>query len=158
MLQDTDPSLVIKYLHTVADKLTTFDETLQCTIAESIRHFKTKRLSEKVIEKSMLFSFDTLSPLLISAFFQSFLIDCLKRLLLSTHESVRYEAAGAIISLGPESVASAKLAISCYVELLKNGIDNSTKLILLSQIEHTLQINPGALSDSLMDVLSAEDK
>lgn len=48
MLLDISPELAIKYIHSISDRFASLDETLQCTIAESLKRFKDKRFPEKV--------------------------------------------------------------------------------------------------------------
>lgn len=50
MLLETDPSLAVAYLSTVADEILLFEEPLQCAVAECARHLSDNRITDEVVK------------------------------------------------------------------------------------------------------------
>ena len=81
-------------------------------------------------------------------------IRCIYNLLNSNSPSVRYEAAGTLITLSTAPTA-VKAAASCYIDLIVKESDNNVKLIVLDRLI-AMKESPShekILQDLVMDIL-----
>ncbi|EDQ86533.1 uncharacterized protein MONBRDRAFT_38413 [Monosiga brevicollis MX1] len=131
MLITADQSRALEYLSSCIDSVQTFNEILQLVIVE---------LVHKVCRTE---------PRQRSRF-----IRCIYNLLNSESAAVRYDAAGALLTLSsaPTAVTAAAKA---YIELIVKEADNNVKLIVLDRLIalKSTPSNERVLQDMIMDIL-----
>ncbi|GFY22377.1 coatomer subunit beta [Trichonephila clavipes] len=131
MLIHVDQERALNYLSSCIDQVHTFGDILQLVIVELIYKVCHSNPSER-----------------------SRFIRCIYNLLNSSSPSVRYEAAGTLVTLSSAPTAI-KAAASCYIELIVKESDNNVKLIVLDRLI-ALKDTPAherVLQDLVMDIL-----
>ncbi|XP_071042974.1 LOW QUALITY PROTEIN: coatomer subunit beta-like [Parasteatoda tepidariorum] len=131
MLIHVDQERALNYLGSCIDQVHTFGDILQLVIVELIYKVCHGNPSER-----------------------SRFIRCIYNLLNSSSPSVRYEAAGTLVTLSSAPTAI-KAAASCYIELIVKESDNNVKLIVLDRLI-ALKDTPAherVLQDLVMDIL-----
>jgi coatomer subunit beta len=81
-------------------------------------------------------------------------IRCIYNLLNSSSASVRYEAAGTLVTLSSAPTA-VKAAVSAYIDLIVKESDNNVKLIVLDRLIAMKEVSSHEkiLQESVMDIL-----
>ena len=110
MLIHADQDRALTYLSSCIDQVQNFGDILQLVIVELIYKVCLANPNER-----------------------SRFIRCIYNLLNSTSPSVRYEAAGTLITLSTVPTA-VKAAASCYIDLIVKESDNNVKLIVLDRL------------------------
>jgi len=110
MLIHTDQQRALTYLQSCIDEISTFGDILQLVIVELIY----KVCQAKPTERAKF-------------------IRTVYNLLGSSSASVRYEAAGTLVTLSSTPTA-VKAAAKCYVELIVHESDNNVKLVVLDKL------------------------
>uniref|UniRef100_A0A0N5A7T3 Coatomer subunit beta n=1 Tax=Syphacia muris TaxID=451379 RepID=A0A0N5A7T3_9BILA len=131
MLLHVDQNRALQYLSDVIDQVTSFGDILQLIIVELIYKVCHANPSER-----------------------SRFIRCVYNLLQSTSSSVRYEAAGTLVTLSSAPTAI-KAAATAYIDLIVKESDNNVKLIVLNRLID-LKSSPASekvMRDLVMDVL-----
>ena len=131
MLIHADQERALSYLSTCIDQVHTFGDILQLVIVELIYRVCHQNPSER-----------------------SRFIRCIYNLLNSNSASVRYEAAGTLVTLSNAPTA-VKAAASAYIELIVKESDNNVKLIVLDRLV-AMKDSPAyekILAELVMDVL-----
>ncbi|GIY34863.1 hypothetical protein CDAR_382581 [Caerostris darwini] len=131
MLIHVDQERALNYLSSCIDQVHSFGDILQLVIVELIYKVCHGNPSER-----------------------SRFIRCIYNLLNSSSPSVRYEAAGTLVTLSSAPTAI-KAAASCYIELIVKESDNNVKLIVLDRLI-ALKDTPAherVLQDLVMDIL-----
>jgi len=131
MLIHADQDRALSYLSTCIDQVHTFGDILQLVIVELIYRVCHQNPSER-----------------------SRFIRCIYNLLNSSSASVRYEAAGTLVTLSNAPTA-VKAAASAYIELIVKESDNNVKLIVLDRLV-AMKDSPAyekILQETVMDVL-----
>jgi len=131
MLIHADQDRALTYLSSCIEQVQNFGDILQLVIVELIYKVCLANPNER-----------------------SRFIRCIYNLLNSTSPSVRYEAAGTLITLSTAPTA-VKAAASCYIDLIVKESDNNVKLIVLDRLI-AMKGSPAhekILQESVMDVL-----
>ncbi|UYV80449.1 COPB1 [Cordylochernes scorpioides] len=131
MLVHVDQERALAYLSSCIDQVHSFGDILQLVIVELIYKVCHANPSER-----------------------SRFIRCIYNLLNSSSPSVRYEAAGTLVTLSTAPTAI-KAAASCYIDLIVKESDNNVKLIVLDRLI-ALKASPSTkrvLQELAMDVL-----
>jgi len=131
MLIHADQERALSYLSTCIDQVHTFGDILQLVIVELIYRVCHQNPSER-----------------------SRFIRCIYNLLNSNSASVRYEAAGTLVTLSNAPTA-VKAAASAYIELIVKESDNNVKLIVLDRLV-AMKDSPAyekILAELVMDIL-----
>jgi len=131
MLIHADQERALSYLSTCIDQVHTFGDILQLVIVELIYRVCHQNPSER-----------------------SRFIRCIYNLLNSNSASVRYEAAGTLVTLSNAPTA-VKAAASAYIELIVKESDNNVKLIVLDRLI-AMKESPAhekILAELVMDIL-----
>nr|XP_006812914.1 PREDICTED: LOW QUALITY PROTEIN: coatomer subunit beta-like [Saccoglossus kowalevskii] len=131
MLIHADQERALDYLSTCIDQVHTFNDILQLVIVELIY----KVCHANPAERARF-------------------IRCIYNLLNSSSPSVRYEAAGTLVTLSSAPTA-VKAAASSYIELILKESDNNVKLIVLDRLI-SLKEAPAherVLQELVMDIL-----
>lgn len=131
MLLHADQSRALSYLAACLDQVPSFGDILQLVIVELIYKVCLANPSERAR-----------------------FIRCIYSLLNSPSASVRYEAAGTLVTLSSAPTAI-KAAASCYIELVVKESDNNVKLIVLDRLIALKDspVHERVLQDLVMDVL-----
>jgi len=131
MLIHADQDRALSYLSTCIDQVHTFGDILQLVIVELIYRVCHQNPSER-----------------------SRFIRCIYNLLNSNSASVRYEAAGTLVTLSNAPTA-VKAAASAYIELIVKESDNNVKLIVLDRLIAMKEspTHEKILAELVMDVL-----
>lgn len=131
MLIHVDQERALNFLSSCIDQVHTFGDILQLVIVELIY----KVCHANPAERSRF-------------------IRCIYNLLNSSSPSVRYEAAGTLVTLSSAPTAI-KAAASCYIELIVKESDNNVKLIVLDRLIALKEIpaHERVLQDLVMDIL-----
>ncbi|CAD8125535.1 unnamed protein product [Paramecium sonneborni] len=69
----------------------------------------------------------------------------------SKSASVQYECANTLFAVSP-SLASLKIAVQIYMQLINTQTDNNIKLVILDRLEAVNQLNPRVLEDRTQDL------
>ncbi|GFU27131.1 coatomer subunit beta [Trichonephila clavipes] len=128
---DFSQERALNYLSSCIDQVHTFGDILQLVIVELIYKVCHSNPSER-----------------------SRFIRCIYNLLNSSSPSVRYEAAGTLVTLSSAQLLS-RLQQVCYIELIVKESDNNVKLIVLDRLI-ALKDTPAherVLQDLVMDIL-----
>jgi len=131
MLIHADQERALSYLSTCIDQVQNFGDILQLVIVELIYRVCHQNPSER-----------------------SRFIRCIYNLLNSNSASVRYEAAGTLVTLSNAPTA-VKAAASAYIELIVKESDNNVKLIVLDRLV-AMKDSPAyekILAELVMDIL-----
>lgn len=131
MLIHADQERALDYLSAYIDQVHSFNEILQLVIVELIYKVCIANPQERAR-----------------------FIKCIYNLLNSSSNSVRYEAAGTLVTLSSAPTA-VKAAASTYIELILKESDNNVKLIVLDKLIK-LKENPAhekVLQELVMDIL-----
>ena len=131
MLLNVNQNTAFNYLISVLDQVSAFNDSLQLIIVESVY----KICLENPTERPRF-------------------LRCIYSLLNSNNPSVRYEAAGTLVTLSNAPTAI-KASISCYIDLALKESDNNVKLIVLHQLS-ALKLNllhEKVLQELVMDIL-----
>ena len=131
MLIHADQERALSYLSTCIDQVHTFGDILQLVIVELIYRVCHQNPSER-----------------------SRFIRCIYNLLNSNSASVRYEAAGTLVTLSNAPTA-VKAAAAAYIELIVKESDNNVKLIVLDRLV-AMKDSPAyekILAELVMDIL-----
>lgn len=131
MLIHADQDRALSYLSTCMDQVANFGDILQLVIVELIYRVCHQNPSER-----------------------SKFIRCIYNLLNSNSASVRYEAAGTLITLSSAPTA-VKAAVSAYIDLIVKESDNNVKLIVLDRLIAMKDVpsHEKVLQESVMDIL-----
>jgi len=131
MLIHADQDRALSYLSTCMDQVQNFGDILQLVIVELIYRVCHTNPSER-----------------------SRFIRCIYNLLNSNSASVRYEAAGTLVTLSSAPTA-VKAAVSAYIDLIVKESDNNVKLIVLDRLIAMKDVpsHEKVLQDSVMDIL-----
>lgn len=139
MLIHTDQQRALAFLSSCIDEIATFGDILQLVIVELIY----KVCQAKPTERAKF-------------------IRTVYNLLSSSSASVRYEAAGTLVTLSSTPTA-VKAAAKCYVELIVHESDNNVKLVVLDKLiklqsdhKHDLALQQ-ELSMDVLRILGATD-
>eukprot|EP01134_Creolimax_fragrantissima_P005786 CFRG5786T1 len=131
MLVYADKEKALEYLSTCIDQVPSFGDILQLVVIELV--YKVCRSNPGERAK---------------------FIRCIYMLLNSGSASVRYEAAGVLLTLSTAPTA-AKAAVSCFIDLVVKESDNNVRLIVLKKLSE-MRHNPAIekiLQDLVMDLL-----
>jgi len=131
MLIHADQDRALSYLSTCIDQVHTFGDILQLVIVELIYRVCHQNPGER-----------------------SRFIRCIYNLLNSSSASVRYEAAGTLVTLSNAPTA-VKAAAGAYIELIVKESDNNVKLIVLDRLV-AMKESPShekILQELVMDIL-----
>ncbi|XP_040577770.2 coatomer subunit beta isoform X2 [Lepeophtheirus salmonis] len=131
MLIHADQDRALAYLSSCIEQVQNFGDILQLVIVE------------------LIYKVCLANPMERSRF-----IRCIYSLLNSNSPSVRYEAAGTLVTLST-APTSVKAAASCYIELIVKESDNNVKLIVLDRLM-AMKESPShekILSELVMDIL-----
>jgi len=131
MLIHADQDRALSYLATCMDQVQNFGDILQLVIVELIYRVCHQNPSER-----------------------SRFIRCIYNLLNSNSASVRYEAAGTLVTLSSAPTA-VKAAVSAYIDLIVKESDNNVKLIVLDRLIAMKEVpsHEKVLQESVMDIL-----
>ncbi|KAL3310812.1 Coatomer subunit beta, partial [Cichlidogyrus casuarinus] len=129
MLTHADQATALEYLATCLDEVPDFDEILQLVIVELIY----KVCHTNPAERARF-------------------IRCVYGLLQSKSPSVRYEAAGTLVTLSNAPTA-VKAVASCYIDLILKESDNNVKLIVMDRLIALRSNNERIIQDMVMDVI-----
>jgi len=131
MLIHADQDRALSFLSTCIDQVHNFGDILQLVIVELIYRVCHQNPSER-----------------------SRFIRCIYNLLNSSSASVRYEAAGTLVTLSSAPTA-VKAAVSAYIDLIVKESDNNVKLIVLDRLIAMKEVpsHEKVLQDSVMDIL-----
>jgi len=131
MLIHADQDRALSFLATCIDQVGNFGDILQLVIVELIYRVCHQNPSER-----------------------SRFIRCIYNLLNSNSASVRYEAAGTLVTLSSAPTA-VKAAVSAYIDLIVKESDNNVKLIVLDRLVAMKDVpsHEKVLQESVMDIL-----
>lgn len=131
MLIHADQDRALSYLSTCMEQVQNFGDILQLVIVELIYRVCHQNPSER-----------------------SRFIRCIYNLLNSSSASVRYEAAGTLVTLSSAPTA-VKAAVSAYIDLIVKESDNNVKLIVLDRLIAMKEVSSHEkiLQESVMDIL-----
>eukprot|EP00096_Caligus_rogercresseyi_P016475 TRINITY_DN914_c0_g1_i3.p1 TRINITY_DN914_c0_g1~~TRINITY_DN914_c0_g1_i3.p1 ORF type:complete len:994 (-),score=266.26 TRINITY_DN914_c0_g1_i3:114-3095(-) len=129
MLIQADQERALNYLSSCIDQVQNFGDILQLVIVELI--YKVCLANPRESSRFIL---------------------CIYSLLNSSSPSVRYEAAGTLVTLSPMPTA-VKVAATTYIELIVKESDNNVKLIVLDRLITMKKSHEKVLSELVMDIL-----
>ena len=131
MLHACAPERAAAYINAVLEQVPNMGETMQLTIVQTI--VKIGRNGCTPHDRARY-------------------IECLNELLAGAAPTVRYEAAGALVSLtvAPSAVRAAALA---FIELLATESDNNVKYVVLNRLEELSRRFTLVMQDVVMDLL-----
>ncbi|XP_023319800.1 coatomer subunit beta [Eurytemora carolleeae] len=131
MLIHADQDRALSFLSTCMDQVQNFGDILQLVIVELIYRVCHQNPSER-----------------------SKFIRCIYNLLNSSSASVRYEAAGTLVTLSSAPTA-VKAAVSAYIDLIVKESDNNVKLIVLDRLIAMKDVpsHEKVLQESVMDIM-----
>lgn len=143
MLYNTAPDKAIIYMSEILDQVISMGEIIQFIVVDLIKKVCKSSSSDDKIKITSNIKEE-----------KGKYIRCVFGLLSSGTSAVKYEAAGALISLSGAPTA-VRAAAAAFIELLVRESDNNVKLVCLEKIE-SLKFNyKRILQDLLLDLLRA---